>query len=179
MSMKSEQQEFQQLRRLLALKRHEQPPPGYFKDFSHQVVSQILAARPLGEDSAIEQLGWEAPWLQRLWAAFEAKPLLAGAFGVAVCALLVSGVVYSERTGSASVANLPTIPDSAAERIQLAGTTPAPLSRTSLSQSPAMPASSTEGFSAPKDHPSLFDEIRSKQDNLQNSLVMPVSVPGN
>ena len=96
MSMNADQEKFESLRRLLALKKHEQPPPGYFNDFSQQVIMHIRAAGP-GEES----LGLETiPWLQRFWGALETNPLLAGAFGVLVCGLLLSGVVFSERSGT-------------------------------------------------------------------------------
>ena len=102
MSMSQDTENFEQLRRLLALKRHEQPPPGYFNDFSSQVIARIKLGER-GEDSAgTGRLFWEAPWLQRIWAAFEAKPVLAGAFGVAVCGLLITGVIYSEKGGRRS-----------------------------------------------------------------------------
>ncbi len=176
MSMKSEQEEFKQLRRLLALKRYEQPPPGYFNDFSQQVISQILAARPLGQDSAIEQLGWEAPWLQRLWMAFEAKPLLAGAFGVAVCALLISGVVYSERTVSdpvsGSIASLPLMPETPVQSVVLMNE--APPSHAPVVQPAAMGASSIDGFATPQGRLSLFQEIKGTPNAL---MVTPVSYP--
>jgi len=94
MNMSQDSQDFESLRRLLALKRHEQPPPGYFNDFSSQVVARIKAG-DRGDESPLERLFWEAPWLQRLWAALETKPVMAGAFGAAVCALLIVGVVYS------------------------------------------------------------------------------------
>ena len=55
----------------------------------------------------IERLLWEAPWLQRIWAAFEAKPVLAGAFGLAMCGLLISGVIYSEKGDVQPVALIP------------------------------------------------------------------------
>jgi hypothetical protein len=97
MSMSQDSQDFASLRRLLALKRHEQPPPGYFNDFSSQVIARIKAG-DRGEEKALGRLFWEAPWLQRLWAALETKPILAGAFGTAVCALLIGGIVYSEKT---------------------------------------------------------------------------------
>jgi hypothetical protein len=97
MSMNQDSQDFEQLRRLLALKRYEQPPPGYFNDFSRQVIARIEAG-DRAQEGVLDRLFWEAPWLQRLWAAIETKPVLAGAFGVAVCALLVGGVLYSENT---------------------------------------------------------------------------------
>ena len=81
---------------MLALKRYEQPPPGYFNNFSGQVIARIKAGEGAHE-GFLDRLFWEAPWLQRLWAALETKPIMAGAFGAAVCALLVAGVVYSEK----------------------------------------------------------------------------------
>ena len=97
MIMGQDSQDFTSLRRLLALKRHEQPPPGYFNNFSDHVIGRIKAGEGAHEH-AFERLFWEAPWLQRLWAALETKPIMAGAFGAVVCALLVGGVVYSERS---------------------------------------------------------------------------------
>ena len=37
--------EFQDLRRLLALKRHEQPPPGYFNNLHRDIIAQLKAER--------------------------------------------------------------------------------------------------------------------------------------
>src|SRR6266404_6801895 len=99
MSMNSEQEDFEELRRLLAIKRHEQPPPGYFHEFSRQVIIRIRAGEKTAAESVFERFIAQAPWLQRLWAGFEAKPILAGAFGVGVCGLLVIGLVSSERIG--------------------------------------------------------------------------------
>jgi hypothetical protein len=96
--MSQDTENFEQLRRLLALKRHEQPPPGYFNDFSSQVIVRIKLGERGDGSILLENLLTEAPWLQRFWAAFEAKPVLAGVFGVAVCGLLISGVIYSDRT---------------------------------------------------------------------------------
>jgi hypothetical protein len=100
--MNPESENFDQLRRLLALKRHEQPPPGYFDRFSRQVIVRIKA----GEQ------GDEAPntWLQRFWAVIEAKPVFAGAFGAAVCGVLISGILNSEEAGVASASSLGFVP---------------------------------------------------------------------
>ena len=83
--MNQDTENFEQLRRLLALKRYEQPPPRYFNDFSSQVILRIKAGERGEEGAFLERLLWEAPWLRQIWAAFEAKPILAGVCGVAVC----------------------------------------------------------------------------------------------
>jgi hypothetical protein len=95
--MNPEQDNFESLRRLLALKRHEVPPPGYFQDFSGQIIARIRAGEQVDRSGFWESLSWEAPWLQRLWSAFETKPIFAGALGMVVCGFLVTGVVYSQR----------------------------------------------------------------------------------
>jgi hypothetical protein len=102
MNTPTESEEFQQVRRLLALKRHEQPPSGYFNGFSRQVILRIQSGEARQRVSWLERLQSEVPWLQRLWSALDAKPMLAGAFGVTVCGLLVGGLVYSYQVEPAS-----------------------------------------------------------------------------
>jgi len=86
--MNREDQNFDQLRRLLKLKRYEQPPPRYFNEFSAQVVARLKA----GQDSS---MGYN--WLQRLWDALELRPVAPAAIGAAICGLLVLGAVYTEK----------------------------------------------------------------------------------
>jgi hypothetical protein len=88
--MNESENNFEALRRLLALKRHEIPPPGYFNNFSGQVISRIRAG-------AAKSLSLEAPWLFKLFQAFSAKPAFASAFASALCLLLVFGIVFAER----------------------------------------------------------------------------------
>ncbi|MBC8096511.1 MAG: hypothetical protein H7Y43_11935 [Akkermansiaceae bacterium] len=88
--MNPESQDFEQLRRLLAIKRHEQPPPGYFHHFSGDVIARIKA----GDQG--ESLGTN--WVQKLWSMLETKPVFAGAFGASVCAVLISGILNSEES---------------------------------------------------------------------------------
>lgn len=92
--MKPEQENFDQLRRLLKLKRYEQPPPRYFNDFSSRIVARISAGERGGRESALDMV----PWLQKLWEMLEAKPILPAVFGAAICVLLVFGVGYTEKT---------------------------------------------------------------------------------
>ena len=91
MSMRPDSENFEQLRRLLALKRHEQPPPSYFQNFSRDVIIRIRSGEST-VSGAWTRVLWDVSWLQRLWAALEAKPVLAGAVGVACCALLLASV---------------------------------------------------------------------------------------
>lgn len=92
MSMDQNTENFDSLRRLLALKRHEQPPPGYFNRFSRDVMARIKAGERGGE------IGSEISWWERFLSVFDVKPVFAGAFGTAVCAFLVSGIISSEQT---------------------------------------------------------------------------------
>lgn len=94
MSMNPEQDNFDDLRRLLAIKRHEQPPPRYFHAFSRQVIGRIQAEQALARLSLFDRL--LAPF-RHFTEGFEAKPLVAGAFGVGICSLLILGLVSSER----------------------------------------------------------------------------------
>jgi hypothetical protein len=107
--MNPDTQDFHDLRRLLALKRHEQPPPGYFHYFSRQIIVRIKAGDRGQQATWIETLFAETAWLQRVWAAFETRPALVGAFGALVCGFLISGVIYSQ--GGTSDSQGPTVAD--------------------------------------------------------------------
>jgi hypothetical protein len=88
--MSQDTENFDSLRKLLTLKRHEIPPPGYFNNFSREVIVRIKAGEQ-GEDA--HGYVWQMGWLQRLWASIEAKPVLAGGLGLALCGLMVFGIV--------------------------------------------------------------------------------------
>jgi hypothetical protein len=90
--MNQDSQNFDSLRQLLALKRHEVPPPGYYDRLSRDVMARIKAG-----DTGNE-LGADRSWFRRFLNVFDVKPVFAGAFGTAVCAFLISGVITSERT---------------------------------------------------------------------------------
>jgi len=98
MNMNRGAENFEQLRRLLALKRHEQPPPGYFNGFSRQVIVRIRSGDGAEEAAGLARLLKEVPWLRWLWAAFQTKPMLAGAFGALVCGGLISVVISWEKS---------------------------------------------------------------------------------
>jgi len=94
--MENENQDFSQLKKLLSLKKHEQPPPGYFNKFSGNVIVRILAQRD-GKRDSLDELEAEAPWLMRFWRMLEAKPIFGAAFGAAVCSLVLAGILAAEK----------------------------------------------------------------------------------
>jgi hypothetical protein len=96
--MNSDPRAFEGLRRLLVLKRYEQPPPGYFDRFPGEVIARIQEY----ENEA--SIGLDVPWLRRLWNALEYRAVLPAAFGAAVCSVLVLGLVRSSGVHSWPVA---------------------------------------------------------------------------
>ncbi|HLP77135.1 MAG TPA: hypothetical protein VK327_09470 [Candidatus Paceibacterota bacterium] len=157
--MNPDSPEFEQLRRLLALKRHEQPPPGYFNRFSREVVVRIKA----GDRGETVVAG---SWLQKLWNLLETKPVFAGAFGASVCAVLITGILNSEGTGA------------------IAGTVPAtpaggPFitpSSVALNEAPAAGANLNSGGTADPSLNSLFDFHLSASSQNDNYSVLPANV---
>ena len=96
--MKENEQNFDELKRLLKLKRHEVPPPGYFNNFSDKVIARIQAGEAANYGTAYENVQTHAPWLARFFAIFEAKPAVIGGFATGLCALLALGAVLTEKS---------------------------------------------------------------------------------
>jgi hypothetical protein len=161
MNMNENENNFEMLRRLLKLKRHETPPPGFFDGFSGQVIARLNAGEGSLRQTADDAYFSEAPWLLKLLQAFELKPAFAGAFAGALGLLLVFGIVYANRPDSSSQALLQTSGQSFGS---IAAMTTAPLPQTSDSAgiiADTNPAASLQPVA------SLFDS--------QNPLVQPVS----
>lgn len=103
-------EEFEKLRRLLALKRHESPPPGFFDRLSGDVLRRIQA-----EDAAPPRAWWQTLLSPREW-----QPAFAGAYAGGLCALLLAGVFVArnlqpEQAGPAPGASNPALVSSPAE----------------------------------------------------------------
>jgi hypothetical protein len=96
--MENESENFDDLKKLLALKKHEQPPPGYFNKLPGNVVSRIRAEKSREVETSAK-LKEEAPWVLRLLRALYSKPVFAGSVGAAACALVLAGVFYAESPG--------------------------------------------------------------------------------
>jgi hypothetical protein len=162
MNMTPDHEDFHDLRRLLALKRHEQPPPGYFDRFSSEVIERIVAKQRLSERSLAERLfGPNAMWLRRLTARFQASPLLAGTFGATACALLVCGIVYSESSGPLLTTNVPLLTETTLAQTQ--PPVPAPSVNQAFFGATTVADNPTTGYSPDLQPNSLFKQIPAPQ----------------
>ena len=154
--MNESENNFESLRRLLALKRHEIPPPGYFNGFSGQVLSRIRAGETAGS--------WEtagSSWLLKFLQVFEAKPAFVGSFACSLCLLLLLGIVYAER------------PDATLKTSFLASvTSPA----VSLADATASVASSTQTGLMVSTNPALSLEPVASLFGQDNPLAQAVNV---
>jgi hypothetical protein len=97
--MNENENNFEALRRLLTLKRHEMPPPGFFNGFSDQVIARIRAGEAGNMHTAAKRVSGTS-WLSNFLQLFEFKPAFAGAFASALCLLLIFGIVYADRPDS-------------------------------------------------------------------------------
>jgi hypothetical protein len=102
--MNPESENFDALRKLLAIKRHETPPPGYFEQLASEVRARLRGGEHRRSD-LWNEVGEEASWLQRAWGLLYTKPAFAGAFGVLVCGVLLAGMFYSQEQEEATAAS--------------------------------------------------------------------------
>ncbi len=101
--MSQDTENFDSLRRLLAIKRHEQPPPGYFNSFSREVIVRIRAGER-GEDA--HGFVWQMGWMQKILSFVQAKPALVGGLGFAACALVVFSVMSADGDSKMDLRNV-------------------------------------------------------------------------
>jgi hypothetical protein len=88
--MKTEFDPHPELLKLLALKRYEQPPPGYFEDFSGRVLARLETGPMVPEPNA-----WQA-----FWSRFELHPMWGS---LAACGLVVCAASFFQVLGGEAV----------------------------------------------------------------------------
>ena len=91
--------EFESLQRLLALKRHEEPPPGYFDRLPGEVRARIAQAQANPE-----------PWWRRWLAEWDLSPALATSYAVAAVTLVLGGAWWAKQPGSPGEPQVVTAP---------------------------------------------------------------------
>ena len=77
---------FDKLRKLLTLKNHEQPPPGYFNRLPGKILARIETS----------ELASQSTWWDWLVERFDARPILACAYGFTISGLLLMGFRLSQ-----------------------------------------------------------------------------------
>ncbi len=93
--MNQDQENFEALRKLMALKKYEKPPPRYFTDLPGQIWNRI-------EREPAQNSFWE-----RFFPNIGINPAFAYTFGLLACGSLVFGIGYSLRTETAEVVTRP------------------------------------------------------------------------
>jgi len=83
--MKPEHADEKELQRILALKRHEQPPRPFFKGLSSAVIDRIQNPGPPPPPTFLQKLGLN----------IDTKPLLVCLSAAAVCALLAVALIQA------------------------------------------------------------------------------------
>jgi hypothetical protein len=138
--MANDPDDFDSICKLLAWKRHEQPPPGYFSRFSEKVIDRIQMADRENQTT----------WWQRFLLSFDGKPALVCVYGLLVCSGLLFGLSFAQMMESeVNSAALPGV-----NHWQTSG---APLAGSLAGSSPFIPAADTSTtVSAPIESASLL-----------------------
>jgi len=97
--MNESNKNFEELKRLLKLKQHEVPPPGYFNHFSGEVIARVRAGEADEAEGLMDELR-QAPWLVSFLRVFQAKPGVIGGVATSLCLMLLIGAVLADRPDS-------------------------------------------------------------------------------
>ena len=96
MTMNSDNQNFDELQKLLALKRREQPPQQFFRAFPSEVANRLHDTGPSRPLSWSERYGLDSPF----------RPVWFCGLGALVCGLLAAGTFYALRVSPEEKANV-------------------------------------------------------------------------
>ena len=96
--MNEQSENFEALLKLLALKRYEQPPPGYFNTLPGRIIHRIETEK-------------EPSFLEKFSRAFVLRPVVSFALGLTFCGTFVSGLLYSMQSGAIQCAAAATSDD--------------------------------------------------------------------
>jgi hypothetical protein len=101
--MSENNENFEDLKKLLKLKQYEIPPPGYFNNFADSVVSRIRAGEGSGQ-SLFERIQADSGFWGNLFFIFQRKPGLIGGLATSACLLALFGVILLDHSESGMAA---------------------------------------------------------------------------
>jgi anti-sigma factor RsiW len=149
--MNTEPQNFEQLRAILALKRHEVPPPRFFQDFPDKVMGRLH----------LQQHEEEAPlpWWQQLLPMFELRS--AAVFGVFVVfgGLLVGSIILAAQQDAATQTASVSGPEHLAVTLAMDASSAALFAEVAPVVAPEETFSSTEPVITEPPSPSPFNQF--------------------
>lgn len=90
--MATDSEPFDELRKLLALKRHEVPPPGYFDRLPREIHVRLAARQPAARAMAAPDV--KPSWLATFLRLVGSRPSFVGALGAAVSGVILAGIIY-------------------------------------------------------------------------------------
>jgi hypothetical protein len=140
--METHPDEFNDLRKLLALKRHEQPPPRYFNEFSGRVIDAICTPELLPQPTWWQRLG-RLDW--------NFRPATVCGLGVVMSALLLVGAVKSVQVETPQMAGA--APMEVGEVTWIGAPVMASIAHHPISSLDQVPPSTSPVFSAPASSP--------------------------
>ena len=103
--MNDSQNDFEKLQQLLKIKSREMPPPGYFHQFSGQVIARIRAGETGSAPGFAERMAELPGFFGSLLRLAENRTRLAGAFTAALCLLLIAGAYFAENSDTTAPAS--------------------------------------------------------------------------
>ena len=119
--------EFESVKKLLALKRHEEPPPGYFDHLPREVRARIAHAQANPES-----------WWRRWVDAWNLSPQLTVGYAAAACVLVLGGFWLANQSGPQGGKQLVTTPPPLATTNQADLVNPSNTSPTGLFNTPSL-----------------------------------------
>ena len=137
---------FDALQKLLALKRHEQPPPGYFDRLPGLILSRL-------DEPEAEPEFWS-----RLLSGFILRPAFAYSLGLVFCGALATGIGYAVRVVPNQAASQPMSSESWGLAAQTTGLPPD-------GNAPRLHVAGFNGFET-NSQPSLFEGVGVKTETV-------------
>jgi hypothetical protein len=156
--MKPEHENEDELRKILSLKRREQPPAKFFQSLPHQIINRLHTPEPPRPPTLWQRMGLD----------FDAKPVLVCVAGVVVCLLLVGGLISSRHVD-------PPAPPAAADQNS-------PLQTPTLSGTMGQPAPTVSPITRPEDMRRSVDPVLARDASSPNEFTVrpkPVGLNSN
>ena len=154
--METHPDDFNELRKLLALKRHEQPPPRYFNEFSSRVIAQLRTPELLPQPT----------WLQRLGLDFNFRPAMVCAMGIVMSGMLLFGALASAKHDTPSMVGIQPIGSEVGDVAWMGTPMLASIAHAPITSLDEVPSSTSPVFSAPASSPFSSLAVQASRVNL-------------